>query len=251
MQKSTNSPFSDLKKALNNIDQLDKSEPPVRIDTTRLQRTGIPEVVLAQYKPIPILLKNMQKLIDANGRVLVYKCQKEKITEIIKHFSQNYDIQTEEIAQAIIVSKKGYKITPTGGKIAILSAGSSDIPVAIEAALMAEEMGVAVTKVWDVGVAGLHKLILPLTQITQDQTRAIIIAAGMDAALFTVVCGLVNIPVIGLPTSVGNGYAGQGQSALGAMLQSCAPGGAVVNIDNGIGAGAIAARIANQIASQK
>jgi hypothetical protein len=129
--------------------------------------------------------------------------------------------------------------------VGILSAGTSDIPVAEEAALLCRELGCRVQTAYDVGVAGLHRLVEPLRAMLQDApVDVLIVAAGMDGALPSVVVGLVDVPVIGLPTSVGYGMGGGGVAALLGMLQSCTPGLAVVNIDNGIGAGALAARIA-------
>jgi NCAIR mutase (PurE)-related protein len=113
---------------------------------------------------------------------------------------------------------------------------------------MAAEMGCEVRSVWDVGVAGIHRLVNPLEMLTGWDADVFVVAAGMDGVLPTVVCGLVKQPVIGLPVSTGYGFGGEGVGALTTMLQSCAPGLAVVNIDNGIGAGAMAALIANRAA---
>ena len=114
---------------------------------------------------------------------------------------------------------------------------------------MAEEMGSRVLTAWDVGVAGLHRLVEPLERFAAEDVDAIVVAAGMDGALPSVVAGLVDVPVIGLPTAIGYGFGAAGVGALTTMLQSCAPGLVVVNIDNGIGAGATAALIANRAAS--
>ena len=131
----------------------------------------------------------------------------------------------------------------------VLTAGTSDIPWAEEAALLCREMGCEVHTVYDVGVAGIHRLWEPLQHLLEEvQVDVLIVAAGMDGALPSVVSGLVDVPVIGLPTSVGYGFGGHGEAALLSMLQTCAPGMAVVNIDNGIGAGAIAGMIANRMA---
>ena len=132
------------------------------------------------------------------------------------------------------------------GVVGILSAGTSDIPVAAEASLAAAEMGATVLEAWDVGVAGLHRLVVPLERFVAARADVIVVAAGMDGALPSVVAGLVDVPVIGLPTSIGYGLGAGGVGALTTMLQSCAPGLVVVNIDNGIGAGTTAALIANR-----
>ena len=142
-------------------------------------------------------------------------------------------------------------IAPTGGHVGVLTAGTADLPTADEARVMAEAMGCRVSLVCDVGVAGLHRLFEPLGRLLDDGAGALVVAAGMDGALPSVVAGLAPVPVIGLPTAVGYGAGGGGVAALLSMLQSCAPGPAVVNIDNGIGAGAMAAMIANQAARGK
>ena len=162
------------------------------------------------------------------------------------------DLEVEDVPAAccLVASRPGARRPERGGHVGILSAGSSDVPVALEAALIAEEMGATVFRAWDVGVAGLHRLVEPLEAFATAGVDVIIVAAGMDGALPSVVSGLVPVPVIGLPTSVGYGFGGGGVGAMTTMLQSCAPGLTVVNIDNGIGAGATAALIANRAASR-
>jgi NCAIR mutase (PurE)-related protein len=140
---------------------------------------------------------------------------------------------------------------PTGGRIVALSAGTSDLPVLKEAAAVAGEMGVAVKSFHDVGVAGIHRLAGPLEDIRAFDPDCLIVAAGMEGALPSVVSALVAVPVVGLPTSTGYGLGGDGTAAILGMLQSCSPGLSVVNVDNGTGAGAIAALIANRAASYR
>jgi NCAIR mutase (PurE)-related protein len=133
----------------------------------------------------------------------------------------------------------------------VITAGTSDVPIAEEAAVVAEEMGCGVVTAYDCGVAGLHRLAAPLRAMRRRRVDAIVVAAGMDGALPSVVSGLVDVPVIGLPTSIGYGAGGKGVAALLSMLQTCSPGLAVVNIDNGVGAGATAALIANRAAAAR
>ena len=132
----------------------------------------------------------------------------------------------------------------TRGRVGILAGGTSDVAVAEEAAVVCREMGVAVTTAYDVGVAGVHRLGEPLAAMLEAGAAALVVAAGMEGALPSVVSGLVDVPVVGLPVSTGYGYGGEGEAALMGMLQSCSPGLVVVNIDNGIGAGVTAAMIA-------
>jgi len=138
---------------------------------------------------------------------------------------------------------------PERGAVGVLAAGTSDLGVAGEAVAMCGAMGVAVVSAFDVGVAGLHRLATPLDEMRAAGVAAMVVAAGMEGALPSVVAGLVEVPVIGLPTSTGYGLGGRGEAALLGMLQSCSPGLVVVNIDNGIGAGATAALIARRAAS--
>ena len=163
--------------------------------------------------------------------------------------NQQSSLNSIPLARAIVASRPGTERPLRAGVVGILSAGTSDIPVAAEAALAAAEMGATVFEAWDVGVAGLHRLVAPLERFATARTDVIVVAAGMDGALPSVVAGLVDIPVIGLPTSVGYGLGAGGVGALTTMLQSCAPGLVVVNIDNGIGAGTTAALIANRAAA--
>jgi NCAIR mutase (PurE)-related protein len=164
---------------------------------------------------------------------------------------QDYTIRVHESARAVVINMPDFVASHTGGHVGVISAGTSDIPVAAEAALVAKEMGCRVTCIYDVGVAGLHRLIEPLRNLLSNDVDVIIVAAGMDGALPSVVAGIVPVPVIGLPTSIGYGFGGNGIAALLSMLQTCAPGLSVVNIDNGVGAGITAALIANRVAQAR
>jgi NCAIR mutase (PurE)-related protein len=154
-------------------------------------------------------------------------------------------------ATVLITRADARPLPSTGGVVGLLTAGASDAPAADEAAWVAREMGCRVVRADDVGVAGLHRLEDPLRQLRAERADVVIVAAGMDGALPSVVSGLVDVPVIGLPTSVGYGLGGAGVAALLSMLQTCAPGLVVVNIDNGVGAGATAALFANRVAAAR
>jgi len=134
---------------------------------------------------------------------------------------------------------------PTGGRVGILTAGTSDIPIAMEAEAMVKEMGCETLAYYDVGVAGIHRLFRPLADLLKWDADVIIVVAGREGALPTVVAGIADVPVIGLPTSKSYGFGQKGLAALSAMLQSCSLGMSVVNIDSGVGAGAVAGMIAN------
>jgi NCAIR mutase (PurE)-related protein len=223
----------------------------VRVDTDRTARTGIPEVVLASHKHPDDLIASISRLAESNDRVLVSRLRPDQWEIVAAFEQQGYVIDRHDAARAVVVRRPESRVNPTGGRVAVIAAGSSDRAVAGEAALMAEEMGVVVRQAGDVGVAGLHRLVQPLREIVTGGVDCIVVAAGMDGALPSVIAGLVDVPVIGLPVSVGYGHGGKGEAALMAMLQSCAPGITVVNIDNGIGAGSSAALIANRMAAAR
>jgi NCAIR mutase (PurE)-related protein len=240
-------PFDDVRRALSDISPENRSNA-VRLDLERSQRAGIHEVVLAGRKRPEALIESLRRLAAANGRALGSRCSVDIAESVRAALDGEFTVTWDEPSSSVIVARPGIEAPAGRGIIGIITAGSSDAPVAAEAAVMAREMGVTVLEAHDVGVAGLHRLVQPLERMMEQGADAIIVAAGMDGALASVVAGLVPVPVIGLPTSVGYGYGGEGTGALMTMLQSCAPGLVVVNIDNGIGAGATAALIANRMA---
>lgn len=254
MTSEPRSLFADLRNALESRPSRSVTEgdgaDPVRVDPSRWRRTGIPEVVYAEHKSAVDVVSALRRLCAGQGRALASRVQPQDVAVIAGALDGDLEIQDVPQARCLIAAQPGAERLQRGGRVGILSAGSSDVPVALEAALIAEEMGATVYRAWDVGVAGLHRLVEPLEAFAVAEVDVIIVAAGMDGALPSVVSGLVPVPVIGLPTSVGYGFGGGGIGAMTTMLQSCAPGLSVVNIDNGIGAGATAALIANRAASR-
>jgi NCAIR mutase (PurE)-related protein len=247
-------PFGDLRRALRRLpddqqDEASRSGMLVRVDPNRQRRTGIPEVVHAENKPAGDVADALRRLVAAHGRALASRLPEASVAEIRSALEPELVVEEHRPARALVACRPGWPRPARSGRIGVLSAGTSDVPVAMEAALMAEEMGSRVLTAWDVGVAGLHRLVEPLERFAAEDVDAIVVAAGMDGALPSVVAGLVDLPVIGLPTAIGYGFGAAGVGALTTMLQSCAPGLVVVNIDNGIGAGATAALIANRAAS--
>ena len=219
----------------------------IRPDPARERRKGVPEVIFGETKTTQQVLSMAHSLLEGTGRAIISRVNPETLVALRQEFSA-CTLRVREAARALVIYQPGYTPASTGGRVGVLSAGTSDVPVAEEAALMAEEMGCQVMCVYDVGVAGLHRLLEPLRALLSSEVDVMIVAAGMDGALPSVVAGLVPVPVIGLPTSVGYGLGGRGVAALLSMLQTCAPGLSVVNIDNGIGAGSTAALIANRVA---
>ncbi|MDP9369578.1 MAG: nickel pincer cofactor biosynthesis protein LarB [Chloroflexota bacterium] len=253
-------PFVDLRNAIDNLSTADvddrqyishKTPTNTRLDPQRKQRTGIPEIIHAERKQPEEVIRSLVSLADANGRAIASRCPDITIELARARLSDSYDVTVHEMARLVVVAQHNIPVQQTGGRVGVLSAGSSDAPIATEAVVIAGEMGCAVFEARDVGVAGLHRLVEPLGRMVAAEVDVIVVAAGMDGALPSVVAGLVSVPVIGLPTSVGYGAGGEGTAALLAMLQSCAPGLVVVNIDNGVGAGSTAALFANRVAAAR
>ncbi|MCL4535100.1 MAG: nickel pincer cofactor biosynthesis protein LarB [Bacteroidetes bacterium] len=219
-----------------------------RLDFHREGRNGVPEVIMAEGKQPDDTVRIVGAFLEAKGRALVSRVGESLLARLSAEFP-DHEFDMFSASRMVVVRRPGLKRPTTGGKIGVLTAGTSDVPVAEEARVIAEEMGCEVLTAFDVGVAGIHRLFQPLRAMLEAPVDAIVVAAGMDGALPSVVAGLVDVPVIGLPTSVGYGLGGKGVAALMGMLQSCSPGLTVVNIDNGIGAGATAALIANRMAA--
>lgn len=247
------SPFDDLRAALAGTEEVATvgDAATMRLDLTRLARTGVPEVVHAERKTPDDVAVALVRLATRDGRAIASRVQPDAVHRITAAFPDAIATEWHDRARVLVAIKDHAAKPSGGGTVGILAAGTSDVPFAAEAAIMASEMGATVLDAYDVGVAGLHRLVQPLEAFTAAGVDVIIVAAGMDGALPSVVAGLVDVPVIGLPTSIGYGFGGQGVGALTTMLQSCAPGLAVVNIDNGIGAGSTAALIARRAAKSR
>ena len=204
-------------------------------------RTGFPEVVFAQGKSPEQVASIAAEVLQASDRLLVTRASPD-VFDAVRQVVP--DALYEQPARAIVADRRTDRQTTPG--VVVACAGTADLPVASEAAVTAELMDCQVERLFDVGVAGLHRLLLQMPAIRR--ARVIVVVAGMDGALPSVVGGLASVPVIAVPTSVGYGASFEGLAALLAMLNSCAPGVGVVNIDNGFGAGYLAAMI-NRAAS--
>ena len=217
-----------------------------QIDTGRRNRKGIPEVILAERKELPDLKKIIKKTLTKNNEVLISRIKQKDYTKILEFAKKNkYKIKNGKNTTALLIYKN--KIKKLGGKVGIIAAGTSDIGVGEEARLICESMNCDCLSSYDVGIAGLHRIFPVMKQFIESEVDVIIVVAGMEGALASIVSSIADIPVIGVPTSIGYGYGEKGVAALASMLQSCSLGLTVVNIDNGVGAGAAAANIANRI----
>jgi NCAIR mutase (PurE)-related protein len=207
-----------------------------KVDHDRAVRRGFPEVVFGQGKTPQQIVSISEALLRHSDVLLVTRANEEAYAAVLGNIP---DAQYDRAARAVIVDRRVQK-QPTPG-VLVLCAGTSDLPVATEAAITAELMGSGVERIADVGVAGIQRLLDQRDAL--ERAKVIVVVAGMEGALPSVVGGLVKAPVIAVPTSIGYGASYQGLAALLAMLNSCVPGIGVVNIDNGFGAGYLAALI--------
>ena len=207
-----------------------------RVDHHRALRQGFPEVVFGPGKTPEQIAAIAERIVGAGHSLLVTRTTRET-ADLVQSRVPGADFH--ELAR--VISRRANDIPSGRGTIVIAAAGTADLPVAEEAAVSAEVMGNTVDRLYDVGVAGLHRLLAEHVRLTS--ARVVIVVAGMEGALPSVVGGLVDVPVIAVPTSVGYGASFGGLTALLAMLNSCATGVSVVNIDNGFGAAAIASSI--------
>jgi hypothetical protein len=215
-------------------------------DVKRGARAGFPEAIFSPSKDYEDLLLIIKKYLqNSDDDLIVTKLSNDRYERILKDLGENsFIFEYNRRAQILIIRKEITKREPIA-KIGIITAGTSDINIAEEARVIVEEGGCEAITSYDIGVAGIHRLFPQIAHMVEEGVRAFIVCAGMEGALPSVVAGLVDVPVIGVPTSVGYGVGEGGRVALDAMLQSCAPGIAVVNIDNGFGAGVFALTIVN------
>ena len=242
------------------IRQLDEV---AQIDTSRRDRTGFPEAILADSKDYDDLITIIKRFfekqesdsdsIELKNNIIITRLSKERYESLEKDldylFEKGIKFDYNKRAKILIIYKDSLvDFNPEYGKVGLLTAGTSDIPIAEEAKVIVEQGGCEVISSYDIGVAGIHRLFPQIAHMVEEDVCAFIVCAGMEGALPSVVAGLVDVPVIAVPTSVGYGIGADGKAALYSMLQSCAPGLAVVNIDNGFGAGVCALTIAKNIA---
>jgi len=236
-----------------------------RLDFNRFLRRGVPEIVYAQNKSVPQIISIVKKLVktkiaksSTDVAIILSRVRGDQAKEILNKISgqdgMNGTLRIRYFPEAniiAIVDRDDKLAKQRRGRVALLAAGTSDLPALNEAEVVLNLLGFTTLRFNDVGVAGLHRLIQPLQRILKFDPDVIIVAAGMEGALPTVVAGLSSVPVIGLPTSVGYGYGKGGEAALMSMLQACSLGVSVVNIDAGVAAGVVASLISKRAHSHE
>jgi NCAIR mutase (PurE)-related protein len=228
--------------------QLQELDGRARLDLGRAARRGLPEVVLAAGKSPADTARLVVALAREQGQGLASRLAAEHWPALEQAAA---GLEVVRYSDAVRVIRPGWAPAPRRARVGLLTAGSSDVRVADEARMLVEACGLEARLECDVGVAGLHRLIGPLAEVLDWGADVIVVCAGMDGVLPGVVAGLVDLPVIGVPVSSGYGAGGKGEAALLTMLQSCSTGLALVNIDNGVGAGAAAVLIASRVAAAR
>lgn len=228
--------------------QLEELGGAAQLDVARERRRGLPEVVLAEGKRPDEAARLAVRLALDRGQGLISRMD-DRHWSALRDAAAREQLSLHEHRRAARAVRPDFSVPATGGRVAILTAGTSDLDAAEEVRMVVDAGGHEVRLRADVGVAGLHRLLGPLAELQAWDPDVIVVAAGMDGVLPGIVAGLMAVPVIGLPVSTGYGEGGAGRGALTTMLQSCAGGLTVVNIDNGVGAGQAAVLIANRAAS--
>jgi pyridinium-3,5-biscarboxylic acid mononucleotide synthase len=239
--------LSEVQKEIS-IHAIEKIDDIAKLDVGReVRRGGLPEIIFSESKEYKDIIRIAPAVVRRNGQAVVSRIRKKEISRVADALRRkDLNVEIGRNSTTLLTSEKSFVCKMTGAKIGILSAGTSDIGVAEEARIVSKAMGCEAITSYDVGIAGMHRLFLALKEMLERDIGAIVVVAGMEGALASVVASMVDIPVVGVPTSVGYGFGANGVGALASMLQSCTLGLAVVNIDNGIGAGAYAASIAKR-----
>jgi pyridinium-3,5-biscarboxylic acid mononucleotide synthase len=228
--------------------QLDELAGKAKLDLGRYMRRGVPEVVLATGKSPTDAARLAVRMAEQHGQGLISRMAATHRSALAQAAG---DMQVMDYHSAARVLRPGFVPEPVDGRVGLLTAGTSDLAAADEARMVVEACGLGARLDADLGVAGLHRFVAPLAAMLEWGADVLIVAAGMDGVLPGLVAGLVDVPVIGLPVSSGYGRGGAGEGALTTMLQSCSTGLVVVNIDNGVGAGAGAVLIAARAAQRR
>ena len=242
--------LADLKNhlSLSYIETIGKN---VKFDIDRELRNGIPEIIFGQKKTYSDILKICSIVLTNNNKVLISRLDTNTLEKIISYYKKKkLFVERGRNSSTILISKSKTFSYNKNSRIGIICAGTSDIGIAEEARLVSKVMGCKSITSYDIGIAGIHRLFPVLKKMINKKVKAIVVVAGMEGALPSVVSSCIDLPVIGVPSSVGYGFGGDGIGALYSMIQSCVLGLTVVNIDNGIGAGSFAALIANQTSSK-
>ena len=215
------------------------------LDASRSRRLGRPEIIRCAGKSLEQAVEMAASLLETEDLVILSGATSAH-AEAIRPRAHGATVEFDEQAELIVWRKPGLGPKPSTGSVAVVTAGTSDIPVARQVQVIAEALGASSELYPDVGISGLHRLFPVVRAIVETEPDVVVVVAGQEGGLAPVLAGLIDVPIVGVPTSTGTGLGGQGIGALTTMLQACSMGIAVVNIDNGVAAGTIAASIARR-----
>jgi NCAIR mutase (PurE)-related protein len=219
----------------------------VRYDIGRSIRRDVPEIVFGENKDLSTLENIIRRVTSVIGKVIISRLRDDQINFLKSLKIDNIVIEVNEVGRIAVARLENIKRSEYICKVGIVTGGTADIRVAEEAKVIAEEMGCDVITLYDVGIAGLHRTLEAIKKLKDEDVDVVIAVAGMEGALPSVIASLLDVPVIGVPTSIGYGVGGGGVAALYSMLQACPLGLAIVNIDNGVNAGIVAGLIGKRI----
>jgi pyridinium-3,5-biscarboxylic acid mononucleotide synthase len=244
--------LSEVKKEIS-IHAIEKIDDIAKLDVGReIRRGGIPEIIFSESKEYKDIIRVAAAAVRRNGQVVVSRIKKNELSKVAGALRRKgFIVEIGRNSTTLLASEKSFVCKMTNAKIGVISAGTSDVGVAEEARIVSKAMGCGAITSYDVGIAGMHRLFPALKEMFKQEIDAIVVVAGMEGALASVVASMVDIPVVGVPTSIGYGFGANGVGALASMLQSCTLGLAVVNIDNGIGGGVYAALIAKRMTRRR
>jgi len=239
--------LADVEKEIS-IHAIERIDDIAQVDIGREIRKGMPEIIFAENKEYKDIIRITLATIRRNGQTVISRIRRNELKKVSNALKKKgLMVESGRNCTTLLAFDKSFGRKMTSAKIGIMAAGTSDIGVAEEARLVAKAIGCESITSYDIGIAGMHRLFPALKEMTAQNVGAIVVVAGMEGALASVVASVADIPVVGVPTSIGYGFGANGIAALASMLQSCTLGLAVVNIDNGIGAGAYAASIAKRM----
>ena len=224
----------------------------VRFDLGRVLRRGVPEIVFAEGKAPELLREIVERVVERSGRVIVSRLGEEHV-EVLRRAAQQrgYVLRLSEAGRIASVSKPRPERPEEPCSVGVVTGGTADMPIAEEVRFVVEELGCRAVALYDVGIAGLHRVVEAAKKLKEEDVDVVVAVAGMEGALPSVIATLLDIPVVGVPTSVGYGAGGRGWAALLSMLQACPLGIAVVNIDGGVAAGVFAVLIGRRVAAAR
>lgn len=220
----------------------------LKLDVGREYRRGAPEIILGEYKSLDQLRAAIQGLLERRGRAIASRLREEHIKLLEELRKEGHYIALSVSRRVAVIKRRDFEGIKSGGKVGIVTAGTADVPIADEVKLIVEELGCTPIVIHDIGIAGVHRALDAAKKLIEEDVDVVVAIAGMEGALPSILASLLDVPVIGLPTSTGYGLGGGGITALLSMLQSCSPGLLVVNIDNSVGAAVAATLIANRVA---